>query len=367
MVGRQRLGLIFGGRSVEHEVSVVSAQHVIAAADPTRFEVVPIGVTKEGLWLTPAETASQLAKPDVPFKKRLSSPSGPPSPQAERGLGGEVLVSLQSLDVVFPLVHGTHGEDGTLQGLLELLDLPYVGCGVAASAIGMDKALMKAVFAAAGIGIVDHVVFRASDSDEDVLKRASEVEERIGYPAFVKPANGGSSVGVSKVRSREELVTAFAVAAQHDRKLVVERGVEAREVECGILGNEDAQASPVGTVRFKRDFYDYEAKYLDPETEVIAPADLPPDVVARVQELSLRAYHAIDGSGMSRVDFFLLADNSLIIDEINTIPGFTPASMFPRLWQAAGVSYSELITRLVDFALTRYRARPAPGLERGST
>jgi D-alanine-D-alanine ligase len=348
---RIRLGLVFGGRSVEHEVSVVSAQHVIAAADPERFDIVPLGVSKTGAWLSPDETEAQLTRPEAPFKKTLM---GHPH---RSGLGVEALVALHSLDAVFPLVHGTHGEDGTLQGMLELLDLPYVGCGVGASAIGMDKALMKLVFKGAGIAIVDHVVVRAADGEDDTIALARDIEERIGYPAFVKPANGGSSVGISKVRNREELVGAFAVAAAHDRKLVIEKAVEASEVECAILGNEDAQASPVGTIRYRRDFYDYEAKYLDPATEVIAPADLPADVVARVQAQALAAYHAIDGAGLSRVDFFLLSDGSLIIDEINTIPGFTPASMFPRLWQAAGVSYSELITRLVDFALTRHREK----------
>jgi D-alanine-D-alanine ligase len=265
-----------------------------------------------------------------------------------------VLGALRSVDVVFPLVHGTHGEDGTLQGLLELLDLPYVGCGVAASAIGMDKALMKTVFIGAGIPVAEHLVIEARNDESNALAAAREIEERLGYPAFVKPANGGSSVGISKVRSREELTSGILVASAHDRKLVIEKAIEGVEVECAILGNQNPQASPVGMIRYARDFYDYEAKYLDPATEILAPADLPTETVENVQRLALRAYQSIDGAGMSRVDFFLLPDGSLIIDEINTIPGFTPASMFPRLWQAAGVSYSELITRLVDLALARH-------------
>ena len=359
MPERLRLGLVFGGRSVEHEVSVVSAQHVIAAAARDRFEVVPIGVTKDGAWLSTEETAAQLARPEPPFQKQLLRVGTEPRPVGQEGrtVLGAAPGALASVDVVFPLIHGSHGEDGTLQGLLELLDLPYIGCGVAASAIGMDKALMRAAFRAAGLAVVDYLVLRAADCEADVFAMARHVEERIGYPAFVKPANGGSSVGISKVRGHEELVSAFALAARHDRKLVVEKAVEAQEVECGVLGNDDAQASPVGTIRYQRDFYDYEAKYLDPATEVIAPADLPADLVAEVQALALRAYRAIDGAGMSRVDFFLLPDRTLLIDEINTIPGFTPASMFPRLWQLAGVSYSDLITRLVDCALARHREK----------
>ncbi|HLF76494.1 MAG TPA: D-alanine--D-alanine ligase family protein [Dehalococcoidia bacterium] len=360
---RLRLGLVFGGMSVEHEVSVVSAQHVIAAADPNRFEVVPIGVTPEGVWLTPIETAAALAKPEAPFHKRIErQPSLIPSVRfedmEERANLAAAFDALASVDVVFPLIHGTHGEDGTLQGLLELARLPYVGCGVAASALGMDKALMKSVFKAEGLPVSDYVVLNVVEDGSDLLDHARDIEMRFTLPVFVKPASGGSSLGVSKVRSREELVTGLAEAAKYDRKIVVEPAIEGREVDCAVLGNRDAQASPLGEVRHRRDFYDYEAKYLDPQTQILAPADVPADVTKRGQDLALRAFHAIDGSGFSRVDFFLRPDGSLLIDEINTIPGFTPASMFPRLWQAVGVSYSELIARLVDFALARHRERP---------
>ena len=362
MPDRLRLGLIFGGRSVEHEVSVVTAEHVLAAADRDRFELVPIGVTKAGAWLLPEETKRQLAKPAPPFQKRLVSRS----PLAESGPAGEVgradlrpaIDALAGLDVVFPLVHGTYGEDGTLQGLLELAGLPYVGCGVAASALGMDKALMKAVFRDAGLPVAEHVVLRAPDGERALLAAARDVERRLGYPAFVKPANGGSSVGISKVSSREELAGAIVEAARCDRKLVIEKAVVGREVECAVLGNADAEASPIGEIRHRREFYDYEAKYLDAKTEVIVPADLPAGTVERVQDLALRAFCAIDGAGMSRVDFFYCPDGSLVVDEINTIPGFTPGSMFPRLWQARGVNYAQLITRLVDLALARHKERP---------
>ncbi len=361
---RLRLGLIFGGRSVEHEVSVVSAQHVIAAADPAHFEVVPIGVTPDGVWLSPIETAAALAVPEAPYQKRMERDVAlVPSFRIEENEDsryslGRALDALSGVDVVFPLIHGTHGEDGTLQGLLELAGLPYVGCGVAASALGMDKVLMKALFRTEGIPVADHTVLHATRDAGDLLAQARDIESRLGLPAFVKPANGGSSLGVSKVRSREELVAGLIEAAKYDRKILVETAIEGREIECGVLGNHDPQTTVLGEIRHRRDFYDYEAKYLDPQTEIIVPAALPDEVIKRGQELALRAFRAIDGAGLCRVDFFLLPDGSMLIDEINTLPGFTPASMFPRLWQAAGVSYSELIARLVDLALARHREKP---------
>ena len=360
MADRLRLGLIFGGRSTEHEVSVVSAQHVIAAADPERFEVVPIGVTKSGVWLSVEETKVSLDRPEPPFKKTLH----PPGPQSWGKGEGSGLAALRrgidalgSVDVVFPLIHGTHGEDGTLQGLMELADLPYVGCGVAASAIGMDKALMKAAFMADGLPVGEHTIIDVRDWQDDPLGAARLIEMQLPYPAFVKPANGGSSVGVSKARDREGLLDAVRVAGDCDTKIIVEEAVVGREVECAVLGNRSPQASPVGEIRYTREFYDYEAKYLDPSTQILAPTDLDPETEARVKDLALRAFQSIDGAGLSRVDFFLRSDGSLIIDEINTIPGFTPASMYPRLWGAAGVSYSELVTRLVDLALERHREK----------
>ena len=347
-----RLGLIFGGRSSEHEVSVVSAEHVIAAVEHDAFDVVPIGVTPEGVWLTPAQTRVALSKGDVAFRKRMEGHGEVTSSIAEG------LRALADVDCVFPLIHGTHGEDGTLQGMLELAGIPYVGCGVAASAIGMDKALMKSVFRGEGLPVVDCRVLDLADNSIEPLAAVREIEPQIGYPCFVKPANGGSSVGVSKAHDREGAVAAVAAAGRYDSKVVIERAVMAREVECGVLGNEDAAASPIGEIRYTREFYDYEAKYLDPTTEILVPAAIPEHLVGQIQDLALRAFHAVDGAGMARVDFFLLPDESLIIDEINTLPGFTPASMYPRLWEAGGVGYSNLITRLVDFALARHREKP---------
>ena len=348
MAERMRLGVIFGGRSGEHEVSVVSAQHVIEAARG-RFDVVPVGVTKTGAWLTPEETQRQLERDDPPFRKEMELPG------AEGLLARpEALASLKEIDVAFPLIHGTHGEDGTLQGLLELAGVPYVGAGVAASAIGMDKALMKRILTQAGLPSVEYTVVRSTqyEREPDAVRQA--VEETIGYPAFVKPANGGSSVGITKVRSREDLGPAICLAFRYDRKLLVERGVDAREVECAVLGNDDPEPSPLGEIRYTREFYDFEAKYLDPDTELIIPAPLDGETAARVQELAVRGYRALDCAGLGRMDFFVTADGEVLLDEINTMPGFTPGSMYPRLWEHAGLGYADLIARLVELALERF-------------
>ena len=349
---RLRLGVVFGGRSGEHEVSVVSAQHVMAAADRERFEVVPIGITKGGAWLTPEETESILTRPEEPYQKALNLCRG-------HGLLArpQALEVLSEVDVVFPVLHGPYGEDGTIQGFLELAGVPYVGAGVAASAVGLDKALMKALFRQAGLPVPDHVVLTWREWKKDPTKAARALEERLSYPMFVKPANGGSSVGITKARSREDLHDAMSLASRYDRKAVVEKAVAGREIECAVLGNDEPEASPLGEIVYTREFYDYEAKYLDPNTQLIAPAELPPETEARIKETALRAYRAVDCAGMARVDFFLLPDGEVLLDEINTIPGFTPVSMYPRLWELAGLSYPQLISRLVDLALERHRER----------
>jgi len=351
MADRRRLGVIFGGQSGEHQVSVVSAQHVLAAARE-RFDVVPIGVTTTGAWLTPEETQRQLDREDEAFRKTLELPGA-------KGLLArpEALSSLRDIDVAFPLIHGTFGEDGTLQGLLELAGVPYIGAGVAASAIGMDKALMKRMFRQAGLDVVDHIVVRSTQYRSEADEVAAAIETSIGYPAFIKPANGGSSVGISKVRSKEDLPHAFCAAFQYDRKVLVEQAVEAREVECAVLGNDDPQPSPLGEVTYTREFYDYEAKYFDPNTKLVIPAELPQDTVQHIQDLAVRGYRAIDCSGMGRMDFFLTRDGDVYIDEVNTVPGFTPGSMYPALWQHGGLSYGDLIGRLVELALERHRER----------
>ena len=351
---RLRLGIIFGGRSGEHEVSVVSAQHVIEAADRERFDVVPIGITRSGAWLTPEETEAILARDEALYQKTLDG-----GDVCGQGLLArpQALESLTRVDVVFPLIHGPYGEDGTLQGLLEMADVPYVGAGVAASAVGLDKALMKAVFAQAGLPVPPCCVVLGSRWETDESTVSLEMEAVMPYPWFVKPANGGSSVGITKVRSREDLPEAVQLALRYDRKLVVEQAVNGREVECAVLGNDDPQTSPLGEIVYQREFYDYEAKYLDPNTRLIAPAEVPAETAARIQAMAVQAYGAIDCAGMSRVDFFLLPDGSVYLDEINTVPGFTPISMFPRLWQLAGLSYTQLISRLVDLALERHEEK----------
>jgi len=346
-----RLGVIFGGRSGEHEVSVVSAQHVMAAVDRSRFEVVPIGVTRGGAWLTPEETQSQTDAPAPPFKKTLVD-------EAEGLLGRpQALSVLSEIDVAFPLIHGPSGEDGTLQGLLELARLPYAGAGVAASAAGLDKALMKALLRDAGLPVVDWLVMTRPQWAKDAAGLTQKAEAEIGYPCFVKPANGGSSVGITKAHSREELTNGIAWAFRFDRKLIVEKGVEPREIECAVLGNDEPEASPLGEIICEREFYDYEAKYLDSSTTLSIPAKLPRDCSSRIRALALDAYRAIDCCGMARVDFFLTPAGEVFVDELNTIPGFTPGSMYPRLWQVAGLSYSELISRLVDLGLERFEER----------
>jgi D-alanine-D-alanine ligase len=348
MTAKLRLGVVFGGQSVEHEVSVVSAMELLQAADPDRFETVPFGVTRGGRWLTPPETQARLDHAEPLFEKRME---GDVPPLLERG---DVLSALRTVDAVFPLVHGVNGEDGTLQGMLQMFGIAYAGCGVTASAIGMDKSLQKQLFARAGLNVARSLTLFEARWHEDEGGVAREVEAAFGYPAFVKPSNGGSSVGVSKVRSREDLGEAMRTAFGLDRKVLVEEAVPAREVECAVLGNDDVQTSPIGEVVAAGEFYDYGAKYLDDSASLEAPASLPDNVAARLQRDAVRAFEAIDGAGFARVDFFLRADGTSLVNEINTLPGFRPVSMFPLLWAKAGLAYGELISRIVDLALERF-------------
>jgi D-alanine-D-alanine ligase len=346
-----RVGILFGGRSAEHEVSVVSAQGVMAAIDHERFPVVPLGVTRDGAWLTPEETGDALTAIKA---ERLASLNAPP---AISGIRPEALDALGELDIVFPLVHGTFGEDGSLQGFLEILDVAYVGAGVAASAVGMDKALQQMILRQAGMPVPQSLVVTASRWQAAGPTLTLEVEGHIGYPCFVKPANSGSSIGTSKVRSREDLADAMTEAFRFDRKALVEQAIEGRQVECAVLGNDHPQASPLGEIVFTREFYDYAAKYEDPTTRLIIPADLPTDLVRSLQEMAIAAFQALDCAGMGRVDFFLGPNDQPYLNEINTIPGFTPVSMYPKLWEAAGLSYRDLITRLIELGLERHQER----------
>jgi D-alanine-D-alanine ligase len=356
------VGLIFGGKSGEHEVSLASAQSVARAIDRNKYDVVLIGITKEGKWIVGDNALRYLATLSptsllAPDDARAEDVQSAPMDSADLVPGVMTHSPLTMIDVAFPLVHGPFGEDGTLQGLLEMADVPYVGAGVAASAVGMDKALMKAIFSAHHLPVTDWLVILRREwraQPEEVIYR---IERALGYPCFIKPANLGSSVGVTKARRRDELSRALDVAAQYDRKMLAERAiVNAREIECSVLGNDEPIASVPGEVIPQREFYDYTAKYAsDSGTALVVPADLSPELVQLVQEMALHAFKAIDACGMARVDFFLERDTQkLWVNEINTIPGFTSVSMYPRMWQATGLGYTELIDRLIQLALERY-------------
>ncbi|MDP6606381.1 MAG: D-alanine--D-alanine ligase family protein [Dehalococcoidia bacterium] len=349
MSGRERLGVVFGGRSPEHEVSVTSARGVMREADAERFEVVPFGITRGGAWLTPDETRRRLERVDAGETGAIGDDYG-------TGVLGypDVLRELATLDAVFPIVHGPYGEDGTLQGLFELAEIPYVGSGVAASGVGMDKELMRAAFAHAGLPQARYTVLRDGDASDPSAEALHAVESDLGYPCFVKPANGGSSVGVSKARSREDLAAAIAEAVRYDRKVMVEEGIEGREVECAVLGNADPRPSALGEIVPAAEFYSYEAKYENDATELIVPAELSDEQEAQLQRYAVRAFQAVDCAGLARVDFFV-QDSVAFVIEVNTLPGFTPISMYPRLWQESGISYSDLITRLVELGVERQR------------
>ncbi len=352
---RIRVGVVFGGRSVEHEVSLVSARAIMKALDPARYEVVPIGITRQGRWVT--GKISRAIPPDpsvhglVPLRGRGTGSIRRSSRERRRADPGR-------LDVVFPIVHGTGGEDGSLQGVLDLADLPYVGAGVLGSALGMDKATMKALFRDAGLPIVDYRVFRRHEIARDPEEVAAGVEQAFGYPCFIKPSNGGSSVGVSKARDRQGLLRGLRLAARYDRKILVERAIEAREVECSVLGNDDPEVSIVGEIIPAHEFYDYSAKYLDQGSRLEIPARISPDQARLVRDYALRAFRALDLAGMARVDFFLdRTTEAVFVNEVNTIPGFTPISMYPKLWEASGLSFPGLVDRLIALARDRHAER----------
>lgn len=346
-MAKQRVAVVFGGRSGEHEVSVTSARNVIAALDGERWEPAPIAVTRQGYWLTVAETG-----------RLLESGAGAFGEGGEPLLTSAALRDLRSCDVAFPLVHGTYGEDGTMQGFFEMAGLAYTGCGVAASAIGLDKALMKALFREAGIPVPRYGVIRSWELGEGEDTAVGYVESELGYPCFVKPANGGSSVGVTKVASREDLPAAFQAAFAYDDKAVVEEAIAGQEVECSVLGNERPEASTTGEVVPDRDFYDYDSKY-DPRSKsaLHIPARVPAETSERVRELALRMFQVMGCEGYARVDFFVRGGSEVIANEVNTIPGFTAISMYPKLWEASGLGYTELLTRILELGLERHRRR----------
>ena len=368
MPKRLRLGILFGGRSGEHEISLISAASVLRALDPRKYEAVPIGITREGRWRV-GSTPQQLAQaPERALTGILesgqvvtaSADPGRPGliPIGNRTALPEAASADQRLDVVFPVLHGTFGEDGTVQGLLELANIPYVGAGVLASAAGMDKDAMKRLFRDAGLPVVKWVLVLRNDWESHPGAWRRRIARGLGYPLFVKPANLGSSVGISKVRGPGELSAAINRASCFDRKIVVEQGLDAREIECSVLGNDHPQASVPGEVIPVNEYYDYEAKYLKEGSQLVIPAKLSRRLTRQVQDLAVRAFRAIDGSGMARVDFLLdRTRGTLFVNEINTIPGFTPISMYPKLWEASGIPYPELIDRLVQLALERHREK----------
>lgn len=371
MTGKLRVGVLFGGQSGEHEVSIVSARAVMEGLDRERYDVVPIGITKDGRWIAGDHAPALLERMADP--KLL--PGGARS--QESGAGGQeeaaadessalallshsdswLLAPDSSVDVVFPVLHGPKGEDGTVQGLLELAGIPYVGCGVLASAVGMDKAMMKMAFAGAGLPQVPWVPVRRVDWRRDPVGTLDAVEAALRYPVFVKPANMGSSVGISKARDRAELQHGLDLAAGYDRRIVVEQGLNVREIEVSVLGNDEPEASLPGEIVPSNEWYDYEAKYIGGESTILIPAPIPAELAAQVRELAVRAFKAIDGAGLSRVDFLLDRDGgALYVNEVNTLPGFTSVSMYAKMWEASGLSYTRLLDRLIELAIERHGA-----------
>src|ERR1700686_3511013 len=382
-----RVGIFFGGRSGEHEVSLLSAASVLNAIDKEKYDVVPIGITKDGRWLT-AEHAENLLQGKLVLEPRHLRAGDPEAtqPAAVLARGEAVLVPPEpvhrqsglvpfqtdaaltrrasdraiNVDVIFPVLHGTFGEDGTIQGLLELADIPYVGAGVLGSAAGMDKDIMKSLFLAAGIPIVKHITILRSAWQNDAKQAQKRVESKLIYPVFGKPANLGSSVGISKAHNRKELGPAIEEAAKFDRKIVIEQGVggkkeKAREIECSVLGNDEPVVSVPGEIVPGKEFYDYTAKYVDEGSQSNIPAKLTKAETKRVQELAVRAFQAVDCSGLARVDFLMdPKTRKIYLNEINTMPGFTAISMYPKLWAASGLAYADLIDRLIQLGLERH-------------
>ncbi len=352
-----RVGVLFGGRSSEHEVSLASARNVIDALHKAGHTVVPIGITPQGRWLTMGDPLARLtgeaATPVTVNGENDRLEAWALLPQASQD------APLPIIDVIFPVLHGPHGEDGTVQGLLELANLPYVGSGVLGSAVSMDKAIAKQLFAQANIRQTPFTVVMRKNWQRDPDSAISALEQQFVYPIFVKPANLGSSVGVSKAHQRDELVTALHLACRYDRKLLVEASVpNAREIEVSVLGNDDILVSVPGEIVPGHEFYDYEAKYLDNSSQLLIPAPLAPDLVAQVQQMARQAYQVADCSGLARIDFLLDdGDKTLYLNEINTMPGFTRISMYPKLWEASGLSYPDLVNRLLELALERHEDR----------
>ncbi len=362
-----RVGLIYGGRSGEHEVSLASANSVNASLDKEKYEVVPLAITKSGTWLLGTEpgqliAAAQQAAETVEVTPQTTAVTLTGDPNV-RGLipvqSSSDLGNQGALDVIFPVMHGTYGEDGSLQGLLDMANIPYVGCGVLGAALGMDKEKMKMIFQTIGLPIVEYLVFKRHEWERAPEKILDRVEQRVGYPNFVKPANLGSSVGINKAHDRQELEHAIKVAAEFDRKIVVEHGINCREFECAVLGNDEPLASVVGEIVSSNEFYDYRAKYIDGKSLAIIPADsISQETAEEIRRLAIVAFSALDLNGLARVDFFQEKETGKVyINEVNTMPGFTEISMYPKLWEASGLPYPQLLDRLIELAIERHEDR----------
>ena len=360
MVNKKKLhvALIFGGRSGEHEVSLMSARSVLSVLDPSKYEVTQIGITLEGKWLTGNAVLDKFeSKNTDDLESVIISPD--PSKTGIYVLRNKQLEHLSEIEVYFPLLHGTFGEDGTIQGLFEMADAAYVGAGVVGSAVGMDKGIFKDVMRFHQIPTVESIIVLRSEIEKDMNTIIEKAEKVSTYPIFTKPANLGSSVGVTKCHTRSDLQEGLMEAALYDRRVLVEHGVaNAREIEVSVLGNDDPRASVPGEILPSREFYSYESKYIDGTSNLLIPAPLPAETTAHIQDLAVRAYKAIDAAGMARVDFFLDKDSGQVyLNELNTIPGFTKISMYPKLWEATGMTYSELVDRLIDLAIQRKAER----------
>jgi D-alanine-D-alanine ligase len=359
-----RVLVLFGGRSGEHEVSLQSAQAVMAALGRAGHEVVPVGITRTGQFLVGGDPLRALSSGDFSSQQSVTMLPEPGGTGLVRVANGQLPISVQvehdgaGFDLVFPVLHGTFGEDGTVQGLFELAAVPYAGAGVLGSALGMDKVIQKTLWRGMGLPVVDFLSLQRREFERDVEGTLDRIEAAFGYPCFTKPANLGSSVGVTKARSRTELLAGLEEAARYDAKLVVERGLDVRELECAVLGNEEPSASVVGEILPGADFYDYRAKYLDTGSLALIPADITPELAERVRQMAIAAFKAVDAAGLARVDFFLERETGrLYLNEINTMPGFTEISMYPKLWEASGVSFPELVTRIAELALSRFAER----------
>lgn len=355
-MNKEKICVIFGGESPEHDISKLSVSSILENLNADKYDIYKIGITKNGEWFLYTGDIQSIKdgsweRDSVHIKKAIISPDS-----SDRAIivfdenGG---VSRIKIDVVFPVLHGENGEDGVIQGLLELSHIPYVGMGVMSSANGMDKTMSKLVFANAGIPQADWCMF---NKGEDINEAIAKIEEKLGYPCFVKPARTGSSVGVGKAHNREELERAITEAVRFDRKVLIEENIDGHEVECAVLGNADAKAAEVGEIRPTVEFYDFDAKYVDNSTELLIPAGIPEETRELIREYSVRAFRALDGQGLSRVDFFVkYSDGSVVLNEINTLPGFTSISMYPKLWAAVGLDYGELLDRLIDLAKERVK------------